>query len=78
MAIKSTKVVQETETIDFPKLMIHKPSNMVVLFSRKSMGMVVNAGNTEGSWGVGVYADDFIMGSFSDYHGSVVLSNNKE
>lgn len=57
--------------VDYPKLMIAKVDGEIVLFESKDNGTVVNAARNR----AGYRSDDWDMDYFTDYDGTVTLSN---
>ena len=60
----------------YPKLMVCiNGTGLVVLFDRPQIGVVVAS---DGTWGVGHNAEDWVMSSFTGFTGSITLSNGNE
>lgn len=57
----------------FPKLMVAK-DGLVVLFKRTEIGVVVHA--PDGCWMMGDHSDGWYMEEFTDFTGSITLSND--
>lgn len=57
---------------DFPKLMISK-NGTVVLFSKSCVGIAVN---TTSNYDIGYLSEEWFMGNFTDFTGTVTLSND--
>lgn len=70
---------ETTKGNEFPKLMINLPSEGIVLMISSNgsvgKGMVVRKGNYTS---VGDYIENWNMEIFTDYEGSVTLTNTKE
>ena len=68
--------VEEVESIiEFPKLMIDK-NDLIVLFSSPKLGVVVKGDNL--LWKVGEHGEAWVMDRFTDFRGSVTLSNGSK
>lgn len=69
-------ILIENNTLDFPKLMIHKHEGTIVLMYSKTAGTVVgNRGDCFSE--IGFYSGSWIPHNFDDYNGTVELSNEK-
>jgi hypothetical protein len=65
-----SKISKEVKESSFPKLMIHKSRDYIVLFRAERIGVVLlDDGN------IGIYDDNWKMSEFTDYHGEITLSN---
>lgn len=66
----------QTEKVEstFPKLMKRKLNGLVVLFTDKSTGTVVAAGNTDNY--VGEYSQMWCKAFFEDFTGTVTIKNS--
>ena len=69
-----SKVKQSTSDIDFPKLMISE-TGLIVLFSSPKLGFVVKGDDL---WKAGEHSETWIIDVFTDFHGSVTLSNGSK
>ena len=75
------KVISKTESnklnssTEYPKLMVGINTGVIVLFSWKSKGTVINIGNGTTGLSVGDYFYEWKMETFEDFHGSVILNN---
>ena len=67
-----SKMDQKAAEKDFPKLMIDKSNNCVVLFSQKECGQVVHS--ISGMYPVGRYLESWCMPNFCDFHGTITLT----
>jgi len=63
---------KEKYEIPFPKLMRGNGTGSIVLFTRKGVGTVVYNG---GLHSLGEHGTDWRASEFTDYDGSVILSN---
>ena len=64
-------VKQSTSDIDFPKLMISE-TGLVVLFSSSKLGTVIRGDRL---WGAGEHSVIWIIDMFTDFDGTITLSN---
>ena len=62
----------ETGKIPFPKLMINGKKDLVVRFTSAGCGVVVYS---RGYYNEGEEVDNFAPRAFTDFHGSITLSN---
>lgn len=67
-----TKIKENKESKQFPKLMRLKGSDTIVLMSHPKVGVVVNEGKHHM---VGSYFQYWDMDCFEDFNGSITLSN---
>lgn len=70
--IKSIVIGTQKEQTTYPRLMISN-FGRVVLFSEQDKGVVINYSEDPGE--VGYYGDSWTMREFSDFIGTVELSN---
>jgi hypothetical protein len=70
------KVTPVKNELPFPKLMACK-DGQINLFIEENRGVVVYKGGSI-SWSVGYFSEDWKMNSFTDFHGTVTLSNDDE
>jgi hypothetical protein len=68
--ILKSKIKQE---LPFPKLMQGTNSGIVVFFSQEKKGQVLNGSNSAKS--IGDYHEEFNMEFFTDFDGTIKLSN---
>lgn len=61
--------------LPFPKLMIDKTTNLIVLFSKYEEGMVIYRG--ESHFLTGYFDDGWNGKAFEDFRGEIKLSNKK-
>lgn len=72
------RIVMKSELIEcqsgeeYPKLMISKTSDLVVLFAERECGMVVAPDDFHP---ISESSDDWDMGTFEDFNGVIKLSN---
>lgn len=71
--MKST-VERKEISPEYPKLMISKASNLVVLFEGSSSGTVVSNGSSD-KWAIGEYTSSWDMTGFAIFHGKVTLES---
>lgn len=74
MAVISTLSNEVNEEQGYPKLMKHKTTGLIVLFSSRKWGKVVFA---DKEWPVGETSHNWDTHGFEDYNGSVTLQNKK-
>lgn len=70
------KVVVEGERSEkeFPKLMINKNDDFLVLFSEVKKGTIISLGRCSSNfYTVGEYRKDFYMHNFVDFKGKITL-----
>jgi len=60
---------------DYPKIMKSKNSGLVVLFSKSELGTVILGNELHDC---GEFSDDWDMSSFTDFDGSITLSNGSK
>ena len=65
--------LESKKDLDFPKLMIGSASRVIVLFHESGKGQIVNGKSY--SYGLGNYNIEWHMDSFTDYNGTINLSN---
>lgn len=70
----NAKVVSENVEMPFPKLMATRDGD-VVLFSKKHKGTVII--NESGIYPHGYYSDGWTMEYYTDFHGTITLSNQE-
>jgi len=73
------ETIVKTNTVPekgFPKLMKSTVSSVIVLMSTPEKGTVISGVSNKG-WGIGHYADNWIMRDFEDFNGTVELSNKR-
>jgi len=73
MAINVVVENKEESPAKFPKLMISKNDESIVLFTRDRVGTVVF--NIFGGYFIGEHKTDWNITTFKDFEGSVSLSN---
>ena len=72
--MKSVHSFKNVREVNFPKLMIHKKHDFVVLFSSDKKTGVVVLDNTP--WfGIG-FTQTWDVNTFNDFEGSITLSND--
>ena len=71
--IKS-KIEEVESIIEFPKLMVDK-KDLIVLFSASSSGVVIK---DEHGMREGEYSKRWSMRQFTDFNGSIILSNGSK
>lgn len=72
--MKVTAVFKKLENLPFPKLMIDKNDNCIVLFHEDKEGIVVSLGSYESNYlKVGTYDSSFIMENFVDFKGTITI-----
>jgi hypothetical protein len=72
MKYKITNAPQDTE-LPYPKLM-KSENGKIVLMTVRGVGMVLS--DSQGYSKAGTYSDDWKMENFSDFHGTIALSNH--
>ena len=62
----------------FPKLMVNKEPeyDLIILFSDKDNGTVISDNDTDSPYEVGYYSKAWEMQDFTDFEGSITLSND--
>lgn len=58
----------------YPRLMVNRCENFIVLFSRDQVGTVVNIEHSS-IHSIGDYSEKWLMSEFIDFFHTVVLSN---
>jgi hypothetical protein len=71
MAIKTEVSIEAKGENSFPKLMQSNDTSDVVLFTKNEIGVVIGNGFRH----VGYYSECWTMNRFTDYNGTVTLSN---
>lgn len=61
----------EQKALPFPKLMKYNNGDLIVLFTEKEKGVVINSID---DFRIGTYAEDWIMDSFRDFKGSITIT----
>ena len=62
----------------YPKLMVGKDSKNVVLMLRSGIGTVVFIGEGNKTYSLGEHSNSFNMTAWTDYGGTISLSNKDE
>ena len=66
--------ITQTERRQFPKLLVSKTTDLVVLFNKDKEGIVLNPDN---EWPLtGFKESDWEMESFENFRGTIELSND--
>ena len=73
--MKVTIKGEEPKELEYPKLMISKLNNTIILFSKKREGTVIKSGS-DGLDITGVYGVDWYSENFKNYTGEITLSND--
>ncbi|AUR95256.1 hypothetical protein HOU78_gp36 [Vibrio phage 1.204.O._10N.222.46.F12] len=68
-----TQINNSVNSAKFPKLMKWRDTYMIVLFHTQGSGTVVHKGTSSNS--IGYINSHWVMGRFSDYKGTLTLSN---
>ena len=74
MAIEVNVKDQEKQESEFPKLMVSELGK-IVLFTSKSVGTLIVPSSADKK--VGHYCESWCEDVFTDFHGSVTLSNKR-
>lgn len=69
-----SSILSPSEHNNYPKLMINKTLNTIVLFTRSCEGTVVHV-NGNSCHKLGFFATDWDMSEFNFYPGIITLSN---
>lgn len=67
-----SKMVEVNKEKPYPKLMINKAKDIVVLFSKSGCGQVVYS--TSLAFTVGEYSDGWRDSYYEDFHGTITLT----
>lgn len=70
--VKADVRVNGKEVAEYPKLMISREDGAIVLFMGHEEGVCLRAGRDED---IGEYSEVWDMSAFSDFDGSITLSN---
>lgn len=70
--IEST-VSEDKVSPKYPKLMIGSQSGGIVMFTDRGTGIVVSS--ADAWYPVGYFSDNWAMGAYQDFHGTVTLRN---
>ena len=65
------KTQNKSKSLPFPKLMKLNDSDLIVLFTGKNKGIVINSID---NFRIGTYAEDWIIDSFTDFKGSITIT----
>lgn len=68
-------VVNENAELQFPKIMQHSHTKCIVMFVDQKNGICLNPGTSQYNK-IGTYADDWNAKEFTDFTGSITLSND--
>ena len=71
--IEQVNKVKNTEEKTFPKLMLCRMTNIIVLMAENGHGTIIVA--NEELERVGKYSTSFIMGRFVDYNEEITIKN---
>ena len=73
-------ISSEVKSVDsndsFPKLMISSETNVIVLFSEKEKGIVLNGGKSH-HCKIGDVGNYFCTDDFSNFYGTIEITSNK-
>ena len=74
MSIKSKQLIKKTQIKNYPVLMKHKKTGLIVLFINNSSGTVVCRTINETTHKIGDFTS-FDIDDFEKFHGTIELSN---
>lgn len=70
-----SKIIEEKieQTVKYPCLMVREDQKLVILFTEKYTGIVLNPGTSP--YRIGAMSDSFNMNYFKPFNGTIELSN---
>lgn len=75
MGIETSSNYSAKRTFNFPKLMISREDQAIVLFTKSCSGTVVEEGCEGDSVSIGEHSNNWDMSTFSNYHGDIIITN---